>query len=94
MSFNPVTPGPRLVDWSLTIGGCFGLVLGILVLLKSQQAPIPRSFIFLVAVFLSGMGIGNLLDPGYPELSERFKFVGKVFAGFAIFSLSWAISHP
>lgn len=94
MSTKPFAAGPRLLDWSLTIGGCLGLVVGIVVLLKSQQALIPRSFIFLVSIFLLGIGIGNLLDPDHPELSERFKFVGKLFVGFAIFSLSWAVSHP
>jgi hypothetical protein len=59
----------------------------------SRQSPIPRSFIFLISVFITSMGISNLLNPGYPEWSARFKFIGKVFAGFAIFSLSWAISH-
>lgn len=94
MSSNSTVVGPRLVDWSLTIGGCLGLAVGIVVLVKSELAPIPRSFIVLASVFLLGMGIGNLLDPDHPELSERFKFVGKLFAGFAIFSLSWAVSHP
>lgn len=71
-----------------------GLVIGTVVFLKSQQAPIPRGFIFLLSVFISTMGIGNLLEPRCPELSSRFRFIGKVFAGFAIFSISWAISHP
>ena len=83
-----------VLDWSLTIGGFICLVVGIGVLVKSQQAPIPRSFIFLISVFVTSMGLSNLLNPDHPEWSARFKFIGKVFAGFAIFSLSWALSHP
>ena len=93
MTLNPTTSNPRVFDWSLVIGGFTCLVIGIAVLVKSQQAPISRSFIFLISVFLTSIGISNLLNPNYPELSARFKFIGRVFAGFAIFSLSWAISH-
>jgi hypothetical protein len=94
MSPKAETTGTHVLDWSLTIGGIFGLILGVIVFLKSQQAPIPRSFTFLISVFIAAMGIGNLLEPRHPEWSSRFKFAGKVFAGFAIFSLSWALSHP
>jgi hypothetical protein len=47
-----------------------------------------------MSVFVLGMGLGNLLELTYPELSSKFKFIAKVFAGFAVFSMSWAISHP
>jgi hypothetical protein len=93
MTLNSTTSNARVLDWSLAIGGFSCFVIGIAVLVESQQAPIPRSFVFLVSVFITSIGVSNLLNPGYPELSARFKFIGRVFAGFAIFSLSWAISH-
>jgi hypothetical protein len=93
MSLDPDTFGSRVLDWSLTIGGSICLVIGVVVLFKSQQPPIPRSSIFLIAVFVQNMGIGNLLEPNYPEWASRFKFIAKVFAGFAIFSISWGLSH-
>ena len=94
MSMLPSPSRSRVLDWSLTLGGCVCLAIGSLVLLKGQQAPISRSFVFLASIFLLGMGLGNLLEPSHPEAAARARFVGKVFAGFAIFSLSWAISHP
>jgi hypothetical protein len=90
---NPEISRSRTHHWSLVIGGALCFVVGVVVLLKSQQAPIPRSFILLVSVFVLSMGIGKLLNPRFPEWSSRFIFIGKVFAGFAIFSISWAISH-
>ena len=94
MSPNAPAPGTRILDWSLTVGGLFGLVMGVIVFLKNPQAPIPQSFVFLISVFIASMGLGNLLEPSQPEWSSRFKFIGKVFAGFAIFAVSWAFSHP
>jgi hypothetical protein len=93
MSLDSDTAGSRILNWSLTIGGGICLVIGVLVLVKSQQPPIPRSSIFLISVFVLNMGIGNLLEHNYPEWASRFKFIAKVFAGFAIFSISWGLSH-
>ena len=94
MSLNTPTPGSRALDWALAIGGSLGFVIGAVVFMKSQQPPIQRSFIFLVSVFVATTGIGQMLETSHPELSSRFKFTGKVFAGFALFSISWARSHP
>ena len=93
MSLNPPAPGTRVLNWALTLGGSVCVVIGLVILVKSPQPPSPRSFIFLVSVFASTMGIGNLLEFSHPELSSRLKFTGKVFAGLALFSLSWTLSH-
>lgn len=93
MTLRSSTLNTRVLDWSLTAGGMVCLVIGIAVLVKSQEPLIPRGFISLVSVFITSIGISNLLIPGYPELSARFKFIGRLFAGFALFSLSWALSH-
>lgn len=85
--------GPRLLDWSLTLGGCICLAIGILVLRKSSQPYISRSFMFLISVSMLSMGLGNLLEPDQSLLASRFKFIAKVFLGFAVFSFSWALSH-
>ena len=94
MSSDSETSGSRLLDWSLTIGGSICLAIGALVLVKSSQPLIPRSFMILISVSILTMGIGHLLEPGRSLLSSRFIFIAKVFAGFAIFSFSWALSHP
>ena len=93
MSFNSETSGSKVLDWSLTIGGCICLAIGALVLVKSRQPLIPRSFMLLMSVSILTMGIGNLLQPRHSLPSSRFKFIAKVFLGFAIFSFSWALSH-
>ena len=85
--------GSQVLAWSLTIGGCICLGIGILVLLKSKQEIITRSFMALISVSILTMGLGNLLEPGQPLLASRFRFIAKVVFGFALFSLSWAFSH-
>lgn len=82
-----------MLDWSLTIGGAICLGLGILVLLKSKQAFIPRSFMALISVSSLTMGLGNLLEPSHSLLASRFRFIAKVVLGLALFSLSWTLSH-
>lgn len=84
----------RLLDGSLVLGGCIALAAGTLVLLKGTQALIPRSFTLLVAVVLLAWGLGNLLASRHPVLAARLNFTARLFVGFAIFSLSWALSHP
>jgi len=94
MSLPRPAHNARLLSWSLTIGGCVCFAIGSLVLWRGQQSPIQRSFILLMSIFMLGMGLGGLLESSHPQLSSRFTFIGKVFAGFAIFALSWTLSHP
>jgi hypothetical protein len=84
----------RALNWSLTLGGAICLALGVLVFLKSRQPLGFRSFILLVALALLPLGLSGLGASHYPRLASGLKVVGKVFIGFALFSLSWALSHP
>lgn len=93
MSFEEKPSDSRLLDWSLTIGGIICLVVGTLVLMKSRQPLVFRSFILLVSFCLWPAGIGHLPEASHPALSARLKWVAKVFIGLALFSLSWTLSH-
>ena len=86
--------GSRLPDWLLTLGGGGGLVLGILVLLRGRQPLIHRSSALLIALCFLCLGLGGLIEAQRPGPGSQLKFAGKLFAGFALFSISWAISHP
>ncbi len=84
----------RLLDGSLVLGGCIALAAGTLVLLQGTQALIPRSFTLLAGVVPLAWGLGNLLSGRHPRLAARLNFTARLFVGFAIFALSWALSHP
>lgn len=92
MPFTDKT-GSRLPDWLLTLGGGVGLVLGIVVLLQSRQPLIHRSSVALISLCFLCLGLGGLLENQRPGPGSQLKFAGKLFAGFALFSISWAISH-
>lgn len=93
MSLRSAATRSQLLDWSLTVGGLLGLVAGGLVFLQSHQDPISRSFVGLASISLTAMGIGNLLEARQPLVARRCIFVAKVFVGFALYSLSWGLSH-
>lgn len=83
----------RLPDWSLALGGIVGVGVGILVLGRGQQPFVQRGFVFLIGACLLALGSGRLVEPRRPLLAARLKFLAKILAGLALFSLSWAISH-
>ena len=93
MSLRATATRSQLLDWSLALGGLLGLVAGVLVFLSSHQDPISRSFVCLVSVSLTAMGVGNLLESRHPLVARRFTFVAKVFVGFALYSLSWGLTR-
>jgi len=84
----------RLLGASLILGGGLCLVAGALVFSKLQQPLINRGFYLLIPVFMVFLGVGKALESRQPELASKFQFTAKVCAGLALFSLSWALSHP
>ena len=93
MSLDIKSSGSWLLDWSLTIGGIICLVVGTLVLMKSRQPLVFRSFILLVSFCLWPAGVGNLLEASRPALSTRLKWLAKLSIGLALFSMSWTLAH-
>jgi hypothetical protein len=93
MSQNPAPSPSRALDLSLAIGGCLCLAVGSVAFSKVQQPILNRGFYLLVPVFMLLMGVGKLLEARQPELGSKWVFIARVFAGFALFSLSWALSH-
>ena len=98
---DPADPSPNpsgvpepLLGWSLLLGGLVCLAAGILVLQRGQGSLVSRSFLVMAGLFLGPLGLGRLLQAHRPGLAARLEFVAKVCAGFALFSLSWALSHP
>lgn len=94
MSFEIKSTNPRLYDWSLTIGGVLLLGTGAWLWLRGPQSFLPPHSVVLVGAALGCLGLGNLLNPSHQEASTGLTFTGKVLAGLAIFSISWALSHP
>ena len=94
MSLDTNLSDPRLFDWSLTIGGSLLLGVGIWLWVRGAQLFLPPHSVVLVGVSLACLGLGNLLNPSQPEASTGLTFTGKVLAGLAVFSISWALSHP
>lgn len=93
MTQNPAPSPSRALDLSLAIGGILCLVVGSVAFFKVQQPILNRVFYLLVPVFMLFMGVGKLLEASQPELGSKLVFIAKVLAGFALFSLSWALSH-
>ncbi len=98
---EPADPSPNpsgvpepLLAWSLLLGGLVCLAAGALVLQRGQGSPVSRSFLALAGLFLGPLGLGRLVRARRPALAARLEFVAKLCAGFALFSLSWALSHP
>ena len=94
MTFEIKTTNPRLFDWSLTIGGAILLAAGAWLWVRGPQVLLPPHSVALVGVSLACLGLGNLLNPSQPEASTGLTLTGKILAGLAIFSISWALSHP
>lgn len=84
----------RVVDWSLALGGACCLAVGLFVFVKSEQPVMHRSIILLISICLLALGTSHLVEAHSPVLAARLKFVARMFAGFALFSVSWTLSHP
>lgn len=83
----------RAVPIALALGGAACLALATWWGGRGQEPLAVRSFVACIGGSLLALGASPLLRGRWPELAGPLQTAGRILAGLALFSLSWAISH-